>query len=463
MDMDNPIPNQEQQVVRFIHSLRLQDCPPSVVRQAKRCFLDLLSCSFAGLPARSSQIARSFALSFGGNPECSLWGDGRPVPLPLAVYANTTSCEALDADDGYNPVKGHPGAFLLPVTLAFAERDGVDGASALESLITGYEIAMRAGRIVHAMYSAYHGSGSWGGVGTAAIAARLLRLDEEQTAHALGTAEYHGVMAPIMRCVSYPAMVKDGVAWSAFSGVSGAIMSRSGFTSTFSLFGLSDATHWVSSLGSQFLIEQLYFKPYCSCRWAQPAICAALELVRDKNINVRAIQSIRVETFAEACALSQKLPTTSEEAQYNVRFPVAAALLRGDFGPSEILESNLDAPDVCALAQQIECVPREEFQREFPARRIAEVFISTGDSTFRSGAVSVHGDPNDPMSDREIEDKFLRYSSSFLSPDEADEYIDRILHLERERSLRWLTDRLSNPLREPWQDYQPAGDQSPNR
>ena len=461
--MDNWIPGQEQQVVRFVHSLRLQDCPPEVVRQAKRCVLDLLSCSFAGLPTRSSQIARSYALSFGGNPECSLWGDGRLVPLSLAVYANTTSCEALDADDGYNPVKGHPGAFLLPVTLAFAERDDLDGVSALESLITGYEIGMRAGRIVHAMNSAYHGSGAWGGVGTAAIAARALRLNDNQTAHALGTAEYHGTMAPIMRCVSYPAMVKDGVAWSAFSAVSGAIMAGSGFTSTISLFGLSDATRWVSSLGREFLIEQLYFKPYCSCRWAQPAICAALRLVREKNIDVRAIQSIRIETFSEACALSRKLPTTSEEAQYNLPFPVAAALLRGDFGPSEILEANLDAPDICALAQQIECVSREEFQREFPARRVAEVLITSGGVTFRSGPVSVHGDPDDPMSDREIEDKFLRYSSGFLSAEQAGEYIDRIRHLERETTLGWLIKRISNPLRALWQGYQPVGDQSLNR
>ena len=443
--MDNWIPNQEQRVVRFIHCTHLQDCPPAVVRQAKRCFLDLLSCSFAGLPARSSQIARSFALSFGGNAECSLWGNGGRVPLPLAIYANTTICEALDADDGYNLVKGHPGAFLLPATLAFAETGCLDGAGTLETLIAGYEVGMRAGRIVHAMDSAYHGSGAWGGVGTAAIAARALRLDERQTAHALGTAEYHGVMAPIMRCVTHPGMVKDGVAWSAFSAISGALMSRAGFTSTISLFSLTDATGWVDSLGSEFLIEQLYFKPYCSCRWAQPAICAALRLVRENSINLDAIESIRVETFSEACELSRKRPVTSEEAQYNLPYPIAAALLRGDFGPSEVLETNLGAPDIWALAQRIECVAREEFQRQFPARRVAEVFITSGGASFRSGAVSVHGDPDEPMPEREIEDKFLRYSSHSLSPAEAGECIDRIRSLEREPNLKWLIGLLRRP------------------
>ena len=234
-------------------------------------------------------------------------------------------------------------------------------------------------------------------------------------------------------------------------------MSRDGFTSTVGLFSLADATEWVDSLGSEFLIEQLYFKPYCSCRWAQPAICAALRLVREKSINVDAIDSIRVETFAEACALSRKRPATSEEAQYNLPYPVAAALIKGDYGPSEILESNLDAPDISALAQRIECVAREEFQLQFPARRVAEVFITSGGVSFRSGAVSVHGDPDEPMSEGEIEGKFLRYSSHSLSSAEAGECINRIRNLEREPNLNWLIDLLSRPASFDRRAYQTVG------
>jgi 2-methylcitrate dehydratase PrpD len=317
---------------------------------------------------------------------------------------------------------------------------------------------MRAGRIVHAMNVNYHGSGSWGGLGTAAVAARALRLDESQTAHALGTAEYHGTMAPIMRCVSYPGMVKDGIGWGAFSAISGALMSREGFTSTISLFSLEDATEWVDSLGAEFLIHQLYFKPYCTCRWAQPAICAALQLVRQKSIDVNAIDSIRVETFAEACALSKERPTTCEEAQYNLRYPVAAALLRGEFGPAEVLEHNLDDPVIRALAERIELAVREEFQREFPARRIAEVFITSAGITFRSGAVSAHGDPEEPLSDQEIDDKFVSYSRHSLSFAEAAECIERVKNIERERDLDWLTRLLSR--RSQWSDATDRGFQT---
>jgi 2-methylcitrate dehydratase PrpD len=401
----------ERRVVDYIYAARLADFPQPVVAQAKRCFADLLACSIAGIPSRTGCIARAFACAFGGAEDVSLFGGPRRVPLPLAVLANTTVCEALDADDGYNPVKGHPGAFLFPAILAFAESSDVTGSQALESLVIGYEIGMRAGRIVREASPTYHGSGSWGGLGTAAVAARLLPLDREQTRHALGTAEYHGTLAPIMRCVSYPRMVKDGVAWSAFAAVSGALMARGGFTSSPSLFALDEAAPWVGSLGSQYLIHDLYFKPYCCWRWVQPAVRAALAVVERNAIDWRSIESVHVETFAEACALSSKVPETSEEAQYGGPYPVAAALVHGDVGPQQVLEDYLADERVLALLPRIQFVFREEFQREFPARRLAEVLLRAGGESLASGVVAAHGDPTDPLSDAEMQAKFRRYAA----------------------------------------------------
>jgi 2-methylcitrate dehydratase PrpD len=401
----------ERRVVDYIHAARLEDFPQPVIAQGKRCFADLLACSIAGIPSHTGRITRAFAGAFGGAEDVSLFGGRQRVPLPLAVLANTTVCEALDADDGYNPVKGHPGAFLFPLILAFAESGELSGRQALESLVIGYEIGMRAGRIVREVYPTYHGSGSWGGLGTAAVAARLLPLDPEQTRHALGTAEYHGTLAPIMRCVSYPGMVKDGVAWSAFAAVSGALLARGGFTSSPSLFALDEAAPWVDSLGSQYLIHDLYFKPYCCCRWVQPAVRAALAVVKRNAIDWRSIEAVRVETFAEACALSTKVPETSEEAQYGGPYPVAAALVHGDVGPHQVLEDCLADERVLALLPRIQFAFREEFQHEFPARRLAEVHLQAGENVFASGVVAAHGDPRDPLSDAEIQAKFRRYAA----------------------------------------------------
>lgn len=423
-------PDQEQFAIDFIERIRLDDIPDPAIRQARRCFLDLLACSFAGIPARSSEVARRFALSFHGAGEASLFGSTRRAPLPLAVFANATVCEALDADDGYNLVKGHPGAFLLPTVLALSERRAMSGEDALTALVLGYEIAMRAGRIVRMVCPSYHGSGSWGGVGVAAVAARVLGLSASETAHALGAAEYHGTMAPIMRCVSLPGMVKDGVAWSAFGGISAALLARDGFTSTPSLFGVPEAAELAGSLGSEFLIGQLYFKPYCTCRWAQAPVIGALKVCREHSIAPEAIRRIRVETFAEACALTRKFPETSEEAQYSVAYPIAVALLEGDCGPAQVLESALPNEPARSLMERMEFKVREDFQALFPARRFAEIVVETDAGSFSSGPVATHGDADAPISDAELEDKFRRYTAPYLTEGQQDELIRTVGQLE---------------------------------
>src|SRR5258706_4806397 len=214
-----------------------------------------------------------------------------------------------------------------------------------------------------------------------------------------------------MRCVRLPGMVKDGVGWSAFAAVSGALMVRGGFTSSPSLFALDEAAPWVDSLGSQYLIHDLYFKPYCCCRWVQPAVRAALAVVERNTIDWRSIEEVRVETFAEACALSSKVPETSEEAQYGGPYPVAAALVHGDVGPQQVLEDYLGDERVLNLLSRIQVGFRGEFQREFPARRLVEVHIRAGGRIFASGVIAARGDPSEPLSDAEMQAKFRRYTA----------------------------------------------------
>jgi 2-methylcitrate dehydratase PrpD len=337
-------------------------------------------------------------------------------------------CEALDCDDGYNLIKGHPGAFLLPVLLAFAEREGLNGREILTSLVTGYEVAIRSGLLVRRLYGYYHGSGSWGGVGTAAITARLLRLGEEATVHTLGAAEYHGTLAPIMRCVSYPGMVKDGVGWGAFAGVSAALLAAAGLTACPPHLILEEAEEERSSLGRHFLILDLYFKNYCCCRWAHAPVRAALLLVRQHHLPLDAIERIQVETFAEACALSRKVPTSSEDAQYSVAYPVAAALLHGEVGPEQVLEEFYLDPRASALCQRTEFLERPDYQAVFPQSRLAELKITAAGRTYSSGTVSA--DPSDPWSDTEFEDKFRRYVRPYLTEAEAEDLLAQVARLE---------------------------------
>lgn len=415
-----PISPGERRIADFILGLRWDSVPTEVRRQARRCLLDLLACAVAGASTRVAGAVRRFALRVGGAPEALVLGTDRRLPLPWAVLVNAFATEALDADDGYRPVKGHPGAFVFPAALAAAEVAGSSGRQFLEALIAGYEIGMRAGLASHAHYPYYHGSGSWGGLGACAAAARLLKTESSVLTHALGTAGYHGAITPMMRGIDVPAMVKDGVGWGAMTGVVALLLAEEGFTGTPSLLAEPPAAPLVDTLGREFRILDLYFKRYACCRWAQPAIRGALALSQKHHVVPSAIARVIVRTFAEATRLAFPRPRTSEEAQYSLPYPVAAALVLGRFGPSEVRDDNLTNAAVLDLASRVEMVAEPRFQEQFPAKALADVELTTVDGRrLGSGPVQAAGDPDDPLPECELEAKFIEFCSPFLPPEDV--------------------------------------------
>ena len=165
---------------------------------------------------RQTELARiiyDFAATAYGGEGTKLWFDGRDVSLPGAALAHGMMIDSLDMHDSCRPVKGHAGVALVPAVLAtLTQTDGqtISGQELMTSLVMGYEIAIRAGKSLHATACDYHTSGAWSALGCAAIVARRQGFNEAQTRHALGIAEYHGPRSQMMRCIDHPTMVKDG-------------------------------------------------------------------------------------------------------------------------------------------------------------------------------------------------------------------------------------------------------------
>ncbi len=410
----------EKRIADFIQGLQWDSVPVEVQRQARRCLLDLLACAVAGASTRVAGAVRRFALRMGGASEALVLGSDQRLPLPWAVLVNAFATSALDADDGYRPVKGHPGAFVFPAALATGEKAGASGRQFLEALIVGYEVGMRAGLASHAHYPYYHGSGSWGGLGACAAAARLRKTEPSVLTHALGIAGYHGAITPMMRGIDVPAMVKDGIGWGAMTGITALLMAEEDFSGTPSLLAEPPAAPLVKTLGGEFRILDLYFKRYACCRWAQPAIRGALAANLKYQVAPSAIDRVIVRTFAEATRLAFPRPRTSEEAQFSLPYPVAAALVLGRFGPSEVRDDNLINAAVLDLASRVEMVAEPRFQEAFPAKALAEVELVTVDGRrLRSGPVQAAGDPDDPLPEAELEAKFTEFCSPFLPTEDV--------------------------------------------
>ena len=426
--------------IDFIHELSWQYIPNDVQRQVKRCLLDTIGTAIAGRKTRLSQIIYEFVCDVFGGQGAILWLDGREVSPVGAALAHGMTIDALDIHDNFNQAKGHAGVAIVPAALGalgFNKTSENSGQELLTAITVGYEIALRAGVALHATACDYHTSGAWNALGCAAVVARRLHLSREKTHHALGIAEYHGPRSQMMRCIEYPTMLKDGSGWGAMAGVSAALLAHKDFTGAPAITVESPEVSEIwTSIGASWYIMEQDFKRYPVCHWAQPPITGTIDLMNSHRIMLEDIQSIQVFTFHEATRLSRRHPTTTEQAQYSLSFPLAAAVICGDLGLDEVSGEALTNQRILELTNRIEIFEDEYCNNQFPEQQLARVKISTHDGCiYKSGIVESPWDqsairqPHQPP-DQELRDKFHRLVSDALSEARAMALEEKMLHCD---------------------------------
>jgi len=403
------------QVYRFTTGLQWEDAPQEVRERVKLLLLDLCGVLACGRDTPVSGIIRDFAAEqFGaGTARARLPFDGREVSPAGAALATGMSIDSIDAHDGHLLVKGHIGCGALAALLAYADDLGIDdGRELLATLLVGYELGARFGRALHESpdtAAQYHSSGAWVSLVCAAMGARLMGLDRDTFRHALGIAEYHGPRALMLKVTWHPSMLKDSSGWGAMAGVSAAYLARAGFTGApVILLENRHLQHYWGDLGDNWETMGQYVKPQPVCRWAQPPVEAVTALMQRHAIDHREIEAIEVETFEEACRLSVEPPRDTEQAQYNVAYPLAAQLLRGRVGVAEVSDAALFADaDILRLMACVEMRRGAAFDALFPAVRQARVRIRLrGGEELDSGATAARGDPDSMLDAAQFRAKF---------------------------------------------------------
>lgn len=441
----------------FACELTFADLPHDVVAQAQRCLLDLIGVAAAGSRTSAAKIANGFAVAqmCSRDAGARMLFDGRRVSVAGAAFAGATTIDAFDGHDGHPLTKGHAGVAVLPALLAYLDGAGAlrarkDGREFITCLCLGYEIATRAGIALHATTPDYHCSGAWNAIACAAIGARLFAFDRDRLRHALGIAEYFGPRGQILRVCENPTMVKDGSGWGALAGVSAALLARDDFTGAPALTVEADdtRTQW-NDLGTRWRIREQYFKPYPVCHWAQQAIAAALALRRDHGFAADEVEKVTIETFAEAVALGSgcQLPRNTEEAQYSLPFPVAAALVFGRVGGDEVNAPGLTDSRVRRLLTTMTLVEDLAFSRRFPAERWARVRVALNDGrTLISEPAQALGIAGNPLTDDQLRGKYRELAEPVLGGPRAARIESMVDALATDPgSLSVLVDEVSGP------------------
>ncbi|WP_257165936.1 MmgE/PrpD family protein [Bradyrhizobium sp. SRS-191] len=388
---------------------------------AAKCVFDLMTAAIAGYETPNAAAVRQIASATWGHGPAAMWFSGERSTAAGATFVNAASACSLDLDDGHRAASGHPGAAIIPGVLSLLGSLSLDGQRALAAIAIGYEIGIRISGSRDLRSVPTVNSGLWSGQAVAAAVGWLRGLSRQQIAHAISIA---GTTAPSQSATPYTRFrgnsVKEGIPWGAANGILAVDLAKQGFTGPIDILDSSeryDRGRLLDGIGTSWLINSTYFKPYSCCRWLHAPIDALLTLMKDHGIHPKAIINIDVETFGRSLTLSNEVaPATLEGAQYSLPFCLGVAATSGASALLPVTKELLTDQTAIEIAGRVRMTVNPEFDRMFPAAVPGRVRITTASGTFEQTVLAPKGEPTNPMSWDDIGSKFQAIAAGRVDP-----------------------------------------------
>jgi 2-methylcitrate dehydratase PrpD len=432
-----------ERLARFAEDFRTQPLAPEVLHHAKRAVIDWFAALLPGSvepPATLLERALADDLDRGG----ATLATGRRATVRAAALINGAAAHTVEVDDIYKDAIFHPGAPTIAAALAAAQELGASGAAFLRAVIIGYEIATRIGTAMgRTHYRYWHNTGTIGTFGAAAASAKLYALDQRRFAHALATvATFAAGLQQAFRMDSMSKPLHAGRA--AEAGLLAAQLAREGVTGSLDIiegeagFGraMGDAPDWhkaLTTLGRDWHIMRITLKNHACCGHTFAAIDGAVALQQRLAISHQDLARVKIGTYRTALEVAgAEHPTSAMEARFSLKYVVATALVHGSVRLAAFDAARLADPATRALMACIETAVDPEIDALFPGRRAAHVTMTTHDGRSETFLQPTRkGDPDAPLSDAELGEKFRELVGGVIGRPRADDLLSRLWDLDR--------------------------------
>ena len=419
--------------------------PAEVIHHAKRAVIDWYASLLPGsrvAPAILLEQALAEDLDHGRARLAS----GRHATLRAAALINGAASHSVEFDDIYRDAGYHPGSPVISAALAAAQATGVSGEAFLRGVIVGYEVSTRIGEaVMPSHYKYWHITGTVGTLGAAAAAATILGCNREQFMHALATAGTFG--AGLQQAFRSQAMSKplhSGhaaeagalAAMAAAKGVTGALEILEGEVGFGAAMSVDpDWSKATRGLGTDYHIVHVTFKNHGCCGHTFPSIDGVLHLKRLHKFTHHDIKKIRLATYkAGLDIINNDKPEGEYQAKFSLQYTVAHALVHGSVRLNAFSPERMQDAEVRALMRKIECVADPELSKGYPTQRAAQVEVETVDGRkFAHFQPTRKGDPEMPLSDDELNDKYLELAIPVVGEAAARALLDQL----------WTTEKLA--------------------
>jgi 2-methylcitrate dehydratase PrpD len=418
--------------------LQFDDLSGEVVARTRDLLTDTLGVAIGGQQLPSSSLVAALVHEMGGRPDSTIIGDAA-APAPLAALVNATMAHGLELDDVDNESSLHPGTVVIPTALAVAEARAASGRDTLTAVVAGYDAMIRIGRAAGPAQQyarGFHPTATCGVFGAAVAAGRLLGLEADALAHALGIAG--SFAAGNLEYMSNGAWTKRlQVGGAAQGGTLAAMLAERGYTGPTNILegphgflrshsASSDVEVLVLGLGDEpDSILDVSIKAFACCRYSHTPVDAVLQLLQRHSIQTTEILAVDVDMVSAGMALVAEprelklAPKNSVDAQFSLPYAIAVALERGAAFTDEFTEQSVSDPAIRRWMPLVHIQAAEDLDAFYPKRWSARVKVKTRSDEHELLLQSCRGDPDRRLTDAELLVKFQALAAPYLDSEIA--------------------------------------------
>jgi 2-methylcitrate dehydratase len=420
-----------RKIADYAARVRFADITDEAIHAATQRLLDSLGCALGAYNCEPAEIGRRLAAGqtagkYPGRVLCF----GEHLPAEAATFINTTMIRNLDFNDRYPG--GHP-SDCLGALLAIAGATHIDGERFLTAMIVIYEIFARLSDATRLSRRGWD-QGYAIAIATAAGICNLLGLSLEATANAVGITATSNLPLRVTRSGELTSWKNVATAYAARDGVFAALLAAEGtsvpgnaFEGRNGLFenvtGPFELASFPSKAGGTYLTPRVQMKYWPIETNGQPAVWAALEL-RTKAAP-KAWRQIEVFTskftwFEIGSEPEKWNPQTRETADHSLPYIFARALVDGPIRVSSFQEVAVRDPALRPLMAKIKVIPDDAIEALLPEKVLLRVVATTDEGTRHTcEVVNPLGHPDNPMQDRDIEEKFTSLAEPVLGTERS--------------------------------------------
>jgi len=416
-------------LARFVANHPSRGWSDTVDKEAHRTLLNWIGCAVGAANHEAANAALAAVQTLQPAAQATVLGRAERVDIASAALINGITSHTFDFDDTHLKTIIHPAGPVASAALALAELIGASGRQLIDSLVLGIDVACRVGNTMYPDHydRGWHITGSTGMLGAAAACSRLLQLDQQQTAMALGIA----ASQPIGLREQFGTMTKPfHPGGAARAGLMSALLAKNGFTASAKALeaprGLvqvvSDKRSWnevTDELGERFEISFNTYKPFACGIVIHPTIDACGQL-RERGIRAEQIERIELRVHSLVLELTgKKEPADGLQGKFSVYHGGALGLIFGRAGEDEFSDSIVNRADVVDLRRKIVATVDQNVD-EASVDVTAILLDGRREHVFVEHAI---GSLQRPMTDAQLEAKFTGLSTPVIGADKARAFI----------------------------------------